>query len=87
MIARPVCPVNGGRPVSKAKRKLPRAYKASRKFHVSYSVSGATRPMHRRGFSPQVPARRYSAGRPHGPPRTGSRSEQRGHSKIKATRY
>ena len=29
-----------------------------RKFHVSYSVSGATRLMHRLGFSPQVPARR-----------------------------
>ncbi|MEV6205526.1 winged helix-turn-helix domain-containing protein [Kitasatospora sp. NPDC051914] len=28
-----------------------------RKFHVSYSVSGATRLMHRLGFSPQVPAR------------------------------
>ncbi|UYQ65356.1 IS630 family transposase [Streptomyces peucetius] len=27
-----------------------------RKFHVSYSVSGATRLMHRLGFSPQVPA-------------------------------
>ncbi|MFJ8463772.1 winged helix-turn-helix domain-containing protein [Streptomyces swartbergensis] len=26
-----------------------------RKFHVSYSVSGATRLMHRLGFSPQVP--------------------------------
>lgn len=29
-----------------------------RKFHVTYSVSGATRLMHRLGFSPQVPARR-----------------------------
>ncbi|MEU9730354.1 winged helix-turn-helix domain-containing protein [Streptomyces sp. NPDC048002] len=29
-----------------------------RKFHVSYSVSGVTRLMHRLGFSPQVPARR-----------------------------
>ncbi|MER7485031.1 winged helix-turn-helix domain-containing protein [Streptomyces sp. NPDC126497] len=29
-----------------------------RKFHVSYSVSGATRLMHRLGFSLQVPARR-----------------------------
>ncbi|MFJ5068189.1 winged helix-turn-helix domain-containing protein [Kitasatospora sp. NPDC088556] len=29
-----------------------------RKFHVSYSVSGATRLMHRLGFTPQVPARR-----------------------------
>ncbi|MFE8950685.1 winged helix-turn-helix domain-containing protein [Streptomyces sp. NPDC007856] len=29
-----------------------------RKFHVSYSVSGATRLMHRLGFSPQVPAQR-----------------------------
>ncbi|WUW75915.1 winged helix-turn-helix domain-containing protein (plasmid) [Streptomyces sp. NBC_01454] len=29
-----------------------------RKFHVSYSVSGATRLMRRLGFSPQVPARR-----------------------------
>jgi transposase len=28
-----------------------------RKFHVSCSVSGATRLMHRLGFSPQVPAR------------------------------
>lgn len=27
-----------------------------RKFHVSYSVSGATRLIHRLGFSPQVPA-------------------------------
>ncbi|MFF8847658.1 winged helix-turn-helix domain-containing protein [Streptomyces sp. NPDC015127] len=26
-----------------------------RKFHVAYSVSGATRLMHRLGFSPQVP--------------------------------
>jgi hypothetical protein len=31
-----------------------------RKFHVSYSASGATRLMHRRGFSPQVPARRVA---------------------------
>ncbi|MCY0953674.1 winged helix-turn-helix domain-containing protein [Streptomyces sp. H27-S2] len=31
-----------------------------RKFHVSYSVSGATRLMHRFGFSPQVPARRVA---------------------------
>ncbi|MER6501075.1 winged helix-turn-helix domain-containing protein [Streptomyces sp. NPDC001455] len=31
-----------------------------RKFHVSYSVSGATRLMHRIGFSPQVPARRVA---------------------------
>ncbi|MFF3630544.1 winged helix-turn-helix domain-containing protein [Streptomyces sp. NPDC002164] len=31
-----------------------------RKFHVSYSVSGATRPMRRLGFSPQVPARRVA---------------------------
>ncbi|MFJ5033117.1 winged helix-turn-helix domain-containing protein [Streptomyces sp. NPDC088560] len=29
-----------------------------RKFHVSYSASGATRLMHRIGFSPQVPVRR-----------------------------
>lgn len=29
-------------------------------FHVSYSVSGATRLMHRLGFSPQVPARRVA---------------------------
>ncbi len=29
-----------------------------RKFHVSYSVSGATRLMHRLGFSPQVLARK-----------------------------
>ncbi|MEU8718611.1 winged helix-turn-helix domain-containing protein [Streptomyces sp. NPDC048663] len=28
-----------------------------RKFHVSYSVSRATRLMHRLGFSPQAPAR------------------------------
>uniref|UniRef100_A0AAU2VGW9 Winged helix-turn-helix domain-containing protein n=1 Tax=Streptomyces sp. NBC_00003 TaxID=2903608 RepID=A0AAU2VGW9_9ACTN len=28
-----------------------------RKFHVSYSVSGATRLMRRRGFTPQMPAR------------------------------
>ncbi|MDH3039328.1 winged helix-turn-helix domain-containing protein, partial [Streptomyces sp. TRM75561] len=31
-----------------------------RKFHVFYSVSGATRLMHRLGFSPQVPARRVA---------------------------
>ncbi|MFF4097823.1 winged helix-turn-helix domain-containing protein [Streptomyces sp. NPDC001834] len=31
-----------------------------RKFHVSYSVSGATRLMHRLGFSPQVPARKVA---------------------------
>ena len=31
-----------------------------RKFHVSYSVSGATRFIHRLGFSPQVPARRVA---------------------------
>ncbi|MGX1541133.1 IS630 family transposase [Streptomyces adustus] len=31
-----------------------------RKFHVSYSVSGATRLMHRLGFSAQVPARRVA---------------------------
>ncbi|CAL9624324.1 hypothetical protein SUDANB6_05936 [Streptomyces sp. enrichment culture] len=31
-----------------------------RKFHVSYSVSGATGLMHRLGFSPQVPARRVA---------------------------
>jgi transposase len=30
------------------------------KFHVSYSVFGATRLMHRLGFSPQVPARRVA---------------------------
>ncbi|MFJ5949514.1 transposase [Streptomyces noursei] len=30
------------------------------KFHVSYSVSGATRLMHRLGFCPQVPARRVT---------------------------
>ncbi|MCG6497007.1 winged helix-turn-helix domain-containing protein [Kitasatospora sp. A2-31] len=29
-----------------------------RKFHVSYSVSGATRLMHGLGFTPQMPARR-----------------------------
>nr|WP_234327961.1 winged helix-turn-helix domain-containing protein [Streptomyces sp. NRRL F-2664] len=29
-----------------------------RKFHVSYSVSGATLLMHRLGYSPRVPARR-----------------------------
>ncbi|MEN1882400.1 winged helix-turn-helix domain-containing protein [Streptomyces mirabilis] len=31
-----------------------------RKFHVSSSISGATRLMHRLGFSPQVPARRVA---------------------------
>ncbi|MFC8720728.1 winged helix-turn-helix domain-containing protein [Kitasatospora sp. NPDC057198] len=31
-----------------------------RKFHISYSVSGTTRLMHRLGFSPQVPARRVA---------------------------
>ncbi|MFC3575500.1 winged helix-turn-helix domain-containing protein [Streptomyces yaanensis] len=31
-----------------------------RKFHVSYSVSGATRLMRRLGFSPQVPTRRVA---------------------------
>ncbi|MEU4173521.1 winged helix-turn-helix domain-containing protein [Streptomyces sp. NPDC026665] len=31
-----------------------------RKFHITYSVSGATRLMHRLGFSPQVPARRVA---------------------------
>ncbi|WP_435792308.1 IS630 family transposase [Actinacidiphila glaucinigra] len=31
-----------------------------RKFHVTYSVSGATRLMHRLGFSPQVPERRVA---------------------------
>jgi hypothetical protein len=31
-----------------------------RKFHVAYSVSGATRLMHRLGFSPQIPARRVA---------------------------
>ncbi|MFJ9753079.1 winged helix-turn-helix domain-containing protein [Streptomyces chartreusis] len=31
-----------------------------RKFHVSYSISGATRLMHRLGFSPQVPVRRVA---------------------------
>jgi transposase len=30
------------------------------KFHVSFSVSGVTRLMHRLGFSPQVPARRVA---------------------------
>jgi len=29
-----------------------------RRFHLSYSVSGATRLMRRLGFTPQVPARR-----------------------------
>ncbi|MFG2424849.1 winged helix-turn-helix domain-containing protein [Streptomyces sp. NPDC048448] len=31
-----------------------------RKFHVSCSVSGATRLMHRLGFSPQMPVRRVA---------------------------
>ncbi|MEU3963237.1 winged helix-turn-helix domain-containing protein [Streptomyces buecherae] len=31
-----------------------------RKLHVSYSVSGATRLMHRLRLSPQVPARRVA---------------------------
>jgi hypothetical protein len=31
-----------------------------RKFHVSYSVAGATGLMHRLGFRPQVPARRVA---------------------------
>nr|WP_241565760.1 winged helix-turn-helix domain-containing protein [Streptomyces sp. ZL-24] len=31
-----------------------------RKFHVTYSVSGATRLMHWLGFSPQVPASRVA---------------------------
>nr|WP_267717389.1 winged helix-turn-helix domain-containing protein [Streptomyces sp. CoH17] len=31
-----------------------------RKFHVSYSVCGATRLMHRFRFSPLVPARRVA---------------------------
>ncbi|WP_406514289.1 winged helix-turn-helix domain-containing protein [Streptomyces sp. NBC_00161] len=31
-----------------------------RQFHVSYSVSGDTRLMHRLGFSLQVPARRVA---------------------------
>ncbi|MET7728539.1 winged helix-turn-helix domain-containing protein [Streptomyces mirabilis] len=31
-----------------------------RKFHVSYSVSGATRLMRRLGFTPQMPARRVA---------------------------
>ncbi|MFG2425910.1 winged helix-turn-helix domain-containing protein [Streptomyces sp. NPDC048448] len=31
-----------------------------RKFHVSYRVSGATRLMHRLGFSPQMPVRRVA---------------------------
>nr|WP_276208144.1 winged helix-turn-helix domain-containing protein [Streptomyces mangrovisoli] len=31
-----------------------------RKFHVSYSVSGATRLMRRIGFSPQIPGRRVA---------------------------
>ncbi len=36
------------------------ATRIGRKFHVSSSVSGATRLMHRLGFSPQVPARRVA---------------------------
>ncbi|WP_372453400.1 helix-turn-helix domain-containing protein [Streptomyces iranensis] len=32
----------------------------SRKFHVSYSVPGATRLMRRLGFTPQMPARRVA---------------------------
>ncbi|MEU6183999.1 winged helix-turn-helix domain-containing protein [Streptomyces coeruleorubidus] len=32
----------------------------ARQFHVSHSVSGATRLMHRLGFSPQVPSRRVA---------------------------
>ncbi|MET8132946.1 winged helix-turn-helix domain-containing protein [Streptomyces sp. NPDC005251] len=31
-----------------------------RKFHASYSVSRATRLMHRLGFSPQIPVRRVA---------------------------
>ncbi|MFG2463596.1 winged helix-turn-helix domain-containing protein [Streptomyces sp. NPDC048523] len=31
-----------------------------REYHVSYSVSGATRLMHWLGFSPQVPVRRVA---------------------------
>ncbi len=31
-----------------------------RRFHVSYSISGATRLMHRLGFGPQVPARKVA---------------------------
>ncbi|WXH37649.1 winged helix-turn-helix domain-containing protein [Streptomyces netropsis] len=31
-----------------------------RKFHVSYSVSGATRLTRRLGFTPQMPARRVA---------------------------
>ncbi|MFE7978826.1 winged helix-turn-helix domain-containing protein [Streptomyces shenzhenensis] len=31
-----------------------------RKFHVSYSVSGTTRPMHRLGLGSQIPARRVA---------------------------
>ncbi|GHB99183.1 hypothetical protein GCM10010397_84330 [Streptomyces spinoverrucosus] len=31
-----------------------------RKFHVSYSIFGTTRLMHRPGFRPQVPARRVA---------------------------
>ncbi|CAM5668325.1 Transposase OS=Streptomyces griseorubiginosus OX=67304 GN=AQJ54_18695 PE=4 SV=1 [Streptomyces griseorubiginosus] len=31
-----------------------------RKFHLSYSVSDATRPMHRLDFNPQVPARQVA---------------------------
>ncbi|WP_234371824.1 MULTISPECIES: winged helix-turn-helix domain-containing protein [unclassified Streptomyces] len=41
---------------------------SARAFHVSYSVSGATRLMHRFGFSPQAPA----------PPSTMSRLSPRG---------
>ncbi|BFV60824.1 hypothetical protein KCMC57_up59280 [Kitasatospora sp. CMC57] len=33
---------------------------SGRKFHIAYSVSGATRLMHRLGFTPQVPARRVA---------------------------
>ncbi|MFH8474919.1 winged helix-turn-helix domain-containing protein [Streptomyces sp. NPDC018000] len=33
---------------------------SGRKFHVSYSASGATRLMHGLGFSPQVPARQVA---------------------------
>ncbi|MEU6557135.1 winged helix-turn-helix domain-containing protein [Streptomyces sp. NPDC046915] len=31
-----------------------------RKFHVSYGVSGATRLIHRPGFTPRIPARRMT---------------------------
>ncbi|MFF7760862.1 winged helix-turn-helix domain-containing protein [Streptomyces griseorubiginosus] len=31
-----------------------------RKFHLSYSVSDATRPMHRLDFNPQVPVRQVA---------------------------